>query len=150
MQYLSRRRSFFIALTQYFLIFTPFDICVARKLRAHLLTQILEPVRNRLSLAIGGIRQAGYRSEGYKRIVSVSPTRSLSTGSVELLRSGRRRRTYQQREESDSRGSAMECCRKKMMAGYWIACSFIFRKKTDRKSIAFSEKTPKYFFLAQD
>ncbi len=34
-QYLSSNRSFFIAFDQYFLIFTPFDICAAPKLRIH-------------------------------------------------------------------------------------------------------------------
>jgi hypothetical protein len=33
-QYLSSNRSFFIAFDQYFLVFTPFDICAAPKLRA--------------------------------------------------------------------------------------------------------------------
>jgi len=46
-QYSSSNRSFFIAFDQYFLIFTPFDILAAHKLRAHLLTPISEPVRNR-------------------------------------------------------------------------------------------------------
>ncbi len=47
MQYFSSNRSFFIVFDQYSLIFTPFDICAAPKLRAQLLTSIPEPVRNR-------------------------------------------------------------------------------------------------------
>ena len=125
-QHLSSNRSFFIAFDQYFLIFPPFDIWAAHKLRAQLLTPIPEPVRNRFkSRCLPSTRDFGELSRADQA-------------------EGAPSNVYQQREESDQGRRTMKCCRKKI-ACYWIACSFIFLKRSEGKSIAFS-KNAKIFF----
>jgi len=54
-----------------------------------------------------------------------------SASSVESLRPRGRHRMYQQREESERKRRTMKCCRKKKIACYWIACSFIFLKRVE-------------------
>jgi len=90
-QHLSSNRSFFIAFAQYFLIFPPFDIWAAHKLRAQLLTPIPEPVRNRFkSRCLHSTRDFGELSraaqaEGAPSNVSTKGRKRKETEDYEVL-----------------------------------------------------------------